>query len=137
MEIQGNVFKVGAVQSGTSSKGTPYSKQEVVIEYFEYPTDMWTQKIVVTLHGNNIEAYHLQAGDKVKVRFGLNINEWKDRFFQEVRLAQDGIQVISRLGQQQTEQPAANATGTVAQPQPAPAPQQPTEQEAKADDLPF
>ena len=137
MEIQGNVLRLGAVQSGTSKQGNPYTTQDVVVEYFEFPTDMWTQKIVIPLRGHNIEDYHLQVGDKVKVRFGLNIREWEGRFFQEVMLAQDGIQVISRLGQQQTAQPAANATGTVAQPQPAPAPQQPTEEEAHADGLPF
>ena len=130
MEIQGNVMKLGAVQTGTSRQGNPYITQDVVVEYFEFPTDMWTQKIVITLRGNHVEEYKLQVGDKVKVRFGLSVREWEGRFFQEVRLAQDGLQVISRLGQ---EQKPAETTAT----QPQPAPQAPTEQEAKADDLPF
>lgn len=142
MEIEGNVFKVGAVQSGTSKAGNPYTTQEVVVEFFEFPTDMWTQKIVLQLKGHSIEDYHLNVGDKVKVRFGLNINEWKGRFFQEVRLAQDGLQIISRLGQ---KEPDANAKATVAQATAqasTPAPQQPatqmqTQPTEQADDLPF
>ncbi|MCR5366555.1 MAG: DUF3127 domain-containing protein [Prevotella sp.] len=133
MEIQGNIFKVGAVQSGTSRQGNPYTTQEVVVEYFEYPTDMWTQKIVLQLRGQNIESYHLNVGDKVKVRFGLNVREWEGRFFQEIRLAQDGIQVISRLGQQAEPQSAAKAADTVVKPEA----QAPNEQEVQADDLPF
>lgn len=142
MEIQGNVFKVGAVQSGTSKAGNPYTTQEVVVEFFEHQTDMWTQKIVLQLRGHSIEDYHLNVGDKVKVRFGLNMNEWNGRFFQEIRLAQDGLQVISRLSE---KAPDANATGTVAQTAaqvPTQTPQQPatqmqTQPTEQADELPF
>ena len=98
MQIEGNVYAVGAVQSGTSSNGNQWKKQEVVVEFFEFPTDMWTQKIVVTLMGHNVDDYHLNIGDKVSVRFGLVMNEWKGRYFQEIRLAQDGLKVLSRLG---------------------------------------
>ena len=59
MEIQGNVMKLGAVQTGTSKQGNPYITQDVVVEYFEFPTDMWTQKIVITLRGNHVEEYKL------------------------------------------------------------------------------
>ena len=135
MEIKGNVMKVGAVQSGTSSNGNPWKKQDVVVEFFEYETDMWTQKIVLTLMGHNMDDYHLNVGDKVSVRFGLNMREWNDRFFQEVRLAQDGLKVISRLGQEQAGDTACTTADEA--PKHEPAPQEPTETEAKADGLPF
>lgn len=96
MEIQGNVLKVGAVQSGTSKAGNAWQSQEIVVEYFEHETDMWSQKIVITLKGHNVDDYHLKESDKVKVRFGLNYREWEGRYYQEVKLAQDGIQVINR-----------------------------------------
>lgn len=127
MEIQGNVMEVGAVQSGTSSNGNAWKKQEVVVEFFEFPTDMWTQKIVITLLGNNVDEYHLNVGDKVSVRFGLNTNEWKGRYFQEIRLAKDGLKVLSRLGE------PANVKADEPKPQPQVQPQ-PAEQ---ADGLPF
>lgn len=127
MEIQGNVMEVGAVQSGTSTNGNAWKKQEVVVEFFEFPTDMWTQKIVVTLLGHNVDEYHLNVGDKVSVRFGLNTNEWKGRYFQEIRLAKDGLKVLSRLGE------TANVKADEPKPQPQVQPQ-PAEQ---ADGLPF
>lgn len=127
MEIQGNVMEVGAVQSGTSTNGNAWKKQEVVVEFFEFPTDMWTQKIVVTLLGHNVDEYHLNVGDKVIVRFGLNTNEWKGRYFQEIRLAKDGLKVLSRLGE------PANVKADEPKPQPQVQPQ-PAEQ---ADGLPF
>lgn len=127
MEIQGNVMEVGAVQSGTSTNGNAWKKQEVVVEFFEFPTDMWTQKIVVTLLGHNVDEYHLNVGDNVSVRFGLNTNEWKGRYFQEIRLAKDGLKVLSRLGE------PANVKADEPKPQPQVQPQ-PAEQ---ADGLPF
>lgn len=127
MEIQGNVMEVGAVQSGTSSNGNAWKKQEVVVEFFEFTTDMWTQKIVITLLGNNVDDYHLNVGDKVSVRFGLNTNEWKGRYYQEIRLAKDGLKVLSRLGE------PTNVKAEEPKPQPQAQPQ-PTEQ---ADGLPF
>lgn len=128
MEIQGNVMKVGAIQSGTSKSGTTWRTQEVVIEYFEFPSDMWTQKIVIQLRGDSIEDYHLQVGDKVRLRFGLNYREWEGRFYQEVRIAQDGLQVLSRLDGTEKKVPTEkeNAVQVV----------EPTQKE-NVDDLPF
>ena len=135
MEIQGNVMKVGQLQTGTGQNGE-WQRQDYVIEYFEHETDMWTQKIIISLMGDNIKHYGLQVGDKVKVRFGLNFREYQGRFYQDVRLAQDGITKLSSLGGGTTAQPAqTNAPqGTTAAPAATPQPQ--TEGEKK-DDLPF
>lgn len=90
-------MKVGQLQTGTGQNGE-WQCQDYVIEYFEHDTDMWTQKIIVSLMGDNIKHYGLQIGDKVKVRFGLNYREYQGRFYQDVRLAQDGITKLSSLG---------------------------------------
>lgn len=147
MQIEGNVYKVGEVQSGTSQQGNQWRRQNVVVEYYENPTDMWTQKIVLQLGGNHIDEYHLKVGDKVRVRFGLYANEWQGKYYQEVKLAQDGLQVISRLGQQQTATPPATTPPTAQQPpvdmekaqelKPAQEIAQPDKVEVKGDDLPF
>ena len=119
MKIQGRVFKVCDVQKGTRKDGSEWRRQDVVIEYFENASDMWTQKIVVQLNNSFIDEYHLREGDNVSVRFGLYTNEWNGRYFQEVRLAQDGLQVLSRAGQraaqiaqptEQVQQPPATQT---------------------------
>ena len=132
MEIQGNIMKVGQLQTGTGQNGE-WQRQDYVIEYFEHETDMWTQKIIVSLMGDNIKHYGLQVGDKVKVRFGLNFREYQGRFYQDVRLAQDGITKLSSLGGGTIAKPAqTNAPqGTTAAPAATP------QAEGKGDDLPF
>jgi hypothetical protein len=132
MEIQGNVMKVVQLQTGTGQNGE-WQRQDYVIEYFEHETDMWTQKIIVSLMGDNIKHYGLQVGDKVKVRFGLNYREYQGRFYQDVRLAQDGITKLSSLGGGTTAKPAQTNA-----PQGTTATQEVTPQaEGNGDDLPF
>lgn len=97
MQIEGNVMRVCPVQSGTSANGNEWRRQTIVVEFFEHETDMWTQKIVVQLQGHHIDDYHLKEGDKVRMRFGFFADEWNGRYFQTIRIAQDGLQVISRL----------------------------------------
>ena len=125
-------MKVGQLQTGTGQNGE-WQRQDYVIEYFEHDTDMWTQKIIVSLMGDTIKHYGLQVGDKVKVRFGLNYREYQGRFYQDVRLAQDGITKLSSLGggttakQAQTNAPQGTTAAPAATPQ----------AEGKGDDLPF
>ena len=90
-------MRVCPIQSGTSANGNEWIRQTVVVEFFEHETDMWTQKIVVQLQGHHIDDYHLKEGDKVRMRFGFFADEWNGRYFQTIRIAQDGLQVISRL----------------------------------------
>ena len=132
MEIQGNVMKVGQLKAGTGQNGE-WMRQDYVIEYYEHETDMWTQKIIISLMGDNIKHYGLQVGDKVKVRFGLNYREYNGNFYQDVRLAQDGITKLGSLGGGTTAQYAqTNAThGTTAAPAATP------QAEGKSDGLPF
>ena len=126
MKINGTVIKVGAVQSGTSQQGNPWTRQDVVVSYKEQAEDLVSQSVVISLKGDNVENYKLGVGDEVQVRFGLRHNEWQGRFFLEAWIAPNGLQVISRKGQKK----------------PAPTPQQqttPTTQEngKEKDDLPF
>jgi len=121
-------MRVGKVQEGTSQQGNQWRRQEVVIEFFEHDTDMWSEKIVLQLRGDMIDLYHLQVGDKVRVRFGLNFNEWNGKFYQEIRLAQDGLQVISRLGDAAAAEPQSDEKE---EDQPK------AENGEKEDDLPF
>lgn len=96
MEIEGNIMRVGPIEQGTSKAGNQWRRQTVVVEFFEHDTDMWTQKIVVQLTGHYID-FGLKQGDKVKMRFGFFADEWNGRYFQTIKIAQDGLQVISRL----------------------------------------
>ena len=126
MKINGTVIKVGAVQSGTSQQGNPWTRQDVVVSYKEQAEDLVSQNVVISLLGDNIEGFHLGFGDEVQVHFGLRHREWQGRFFLEAWIAPNGLQVISRKGQEK----------------PASAPQQQTttptqENGEKKDELPF
>lgn len=126
MEIKGNVLKVGTIQSGTSQAGKEWRSQEVVVEFFETPEQMWSQKIVINLRNEQIEGFRLSEGDKVRVRFGLNYSEYNGRFYQRIALAQDGLTLMQRMGEQPTPQ---QTTEPIKQEEP--------KQEEKQDELPF
>lgn len=126
MEIKGNVLKVGAIQSGTNQAGREWRSQEVVVEFFETPEQMWSQKIVINLRNEQIEGFRLSEGDKVRVRFGLNYSEYNGRFYQRVALAQDGLTLMQRMGEQPTPQQPTEPTK-----------QEEPKQEEKQDELPF
>lgn len=126
MEIKGNVLKVGAIQSGTNQAGREWRSQEVVVEFFETPEQMWSQKIVINLRNEQIEGFRLSEGDKVRVRFGLNYSEYNGRFYQRVALAQDGLTLMQRMGEHPTPQQPTEPTK-----------QEEPKQEEKQDELPF
>lgn len=126
MEIKGNVLKVGTIQSGTNQAGKEWRSQEVVVEFFETPEQMWSQKIVINLRNEQIEGFRLSEGDKVRVRFGLNYSEYNGRFYQRVALAQDGLTLMQRMGEPSSPQ---QPTEPIKQEEP--------KQEEKQDELPF
>lgn len=126
MEIKGNVLKVGAIQSGTNQAGKEWRSQEVVVEFFETPEQMWSQKIVINLRNEQIEGFRLSEGDKVRVRFGLNYSEYNGRFYQRVALAQDGLTLMQRMGEPSSPQQPTEPTK-----------QEEPKQEEKQDELPF
>jgi hypothetical protein len=126
MEIKGNVLKVGAIQSGTNQAGREWRSQEVVVEFFETPEQMWSQKIVINLRNEQIEGFRLSEGDKVRVRFGLNYSEYNGRFYQRVALAQDGLTLMQRMGEPSSPQQPTEPTK-----------QEEPKQEEKQDELPF
>ena len=52
MIFQGRIFKILPLQTGTSKDGKEWRKQEFVFVYFENPTDRWSDKVVLSLMGN-------------------------------------------------------------------------------------
>lgn len=87
MIFQGRIAQIMPIQSGTGENGKEWRKQEFVFEYFENPTDRWSDKVILSIHGDNIEKYALQEGEEVIIGFGHNISkEWKGRVFNELRM---------------------------------------------------
>lgn len=137
MNLKGEIIWVGQPLSGTSQRGSAWSKQDFVLRYNQgqYPND-------ICLSVFNQEKYigKIRVGMNVSVDFDCTVRDWTDKNQQlhkqnDLTIWRDGMHTIGVNGQQaqgqQAAQPAAQAS---AQPTPPPAP---AKQEQQADELPF
>lgn len=86
MEFTGRIARVLPVQTGTGKNGNEWKKQEFVFEYFENPSDRWSDKVVLSVMNDRISEYDLHEDDAVKIGFGHSITEWNGRIFNELRM---------------------------------------------------
>lgn len=132
MIFEGRVNRVLQVESGTSKNGTDWKKQKFVFEYFENPTDRYSDKVLLELWGDRVDL-NLKEGEPVRCGFGISVREYNGNIYNEVRLYK--IERLTAGGgdkpEVKTEQPAAPAA---VQQQPAPAQAAGGE---RRDDLPF
>jgi hypothetical protein len=135
MEFEGRILKVLPKQEGVSERtGNAWATQEFIFEYFEHPTDRYSDKVLLRTFDTNHMA-QLVEGANVRIGFGHSVREYtkdgKTSTFNEVRLYK--FEVISK--------PA----DTTADPQPADSPQPQSDapqgdangEGGKGDDLPF
>ena len=150
MELEGRISVVMPVNSGVSQRnGNSWKSQEFILEYFWFPNQVEPSYIVMRVFGEEkIKKFNLQPNDNVKVRFHLEAHEFNGRWYNEPAQVSGVTFVGASAGK---NNPAANATGTVAQQQPtsyatgtvaqqptAGATGTPTEaQQEESDDLPF
>lgn len=138
MQFEGRVKEVMPVQSGVSQRsGEPWSSQEFVFGFYETSDAIYEKEIVLKLRNDKIQQYNLQVGDKIKAKFGLGINNYQGRKYNEIYTGDIEILQRAQPAQQPAQQPAPAPQPT---PQPAPAPQgeqqeQPTP--GVGNDLPF
>ena len=86
MEFQGRIAKVLPMRQGTSTRtGNEWYAQPFVFEYFENPTDRWSDKVLLSIMGERIREADLHEGDEVIVGFGPNTREWNGKYFNDVR----------------------------------------------------
>ena len=127
MKFKGRIFKLFPMQSGTSQRGRDWQKQEFVFEFFELPTDRWSQKIKVTFTGDRINP-DIQEGEEVICEFELRTNEWNGKFFNEafgvMLVRQSAIPSPTENGQGAQAAPSDNG---VTPPQASPQPPQSTQ----------
>ena len=122
MDINGIVYKILPVQSGTSARGE-WQKREIIIEQ----PDEFSRKVCVTFFGDKAaEAANLREGDKVSISINIESREYNGRWYTNVNAWR------------------INQTPTVATPAAAPAVEEaPFKEPAMpamaddADDLPF
>lgn len=133
MQFEGRVKEVMPVQSGVSQRnGEPWSNQEFVFGFYETSDAIYEKEIVLKLRNDKIQQYNLQVGDKIKAKFGLGINNYQGRKYNEIYTGD--IEILQRA------QPTQPAPAPQPAPQPAPAPQseqQDTATPGVGNDLPF
>ena len=128
MEINGLVYKILPVQSGTSARGE-WQKREIIVEM----PDDFNRKVCVTFFGDKAaDAANLREGDKVSISINIESREYNGRWYTDV--------IARRIEPKGATQPQYSeplpASAPVA---PAAAPM-PTEEPVMAqvvDDLPF
>ena len=90
MEFEGRILKVLPKQEGVSERtGNPWATQEFVFEYFENPTDRYSDKVLLRTFDTNIMA-QLNEGASVRIGFGHSVRDFtkdgKTSTFNELRL---------------------------------------------------
>ena len=87
MEFIGKVYRLFAVQSGTSqNSGNEWRKQEFIFEYKEDPAQRWSDKVLLSLQNSKIDELSLKEGDDVKVGFEHHVREYNGRWYNEIRI---------------------------------------------------
>lgn len=133
MQFEGRVKELMPVQSGVSQRnGEPWSSQEFVFGFYETSDAIYEKEIVLKLRNDKIQQYNLQVGDKIKAKFGLGINNYQGRKYNEIYTGD--IEILQRA------QPTQPAPAPQPAPQPAPAPQSEQQEQPTpgvGNDLPF
>jgi hypothetical protein len=81
MDFTGTVVQVLPESSGVSKNGTPWRKQEAVIEIpGQYP-----KRVCISIWKDNIEKFALRQGELVTVSFDLESREYNGRWYTEVK----------------------------------------------------
>lgn len=80
MEIQGTIFDVLALQSGTGRNGE-WKKQEFILE----TQGQFPKKVCIALWGDKIQESVLQKGNKVTVQFDIESREYNGKWYTEAK----------------------------------------------------
>ena len=86
MEFKGRIYRLFPIQSGKSAKGTDWEKQDFIFEYFENPTDRWSDKVLLSIMGDRIKESDLHEGDECIIGFSHSVRDWQGKYFNDVRI---------------------------------------------------
>ena len=82
LEIEGRIFSILPLQSGTSKAGNEWKKQDFVLETeTQYP-----KKVCMTMWGEKIEQFNISEGDKVRAAFDIESREYNGRWYTDVKV---------------------------------------------------
>ena len=130
MEFSGRIMKVLPAMEGTSQRtGNAWKIQTFIFEYFEQPTDRYSDKVVIETFDTKIMDV-LQENLPVRIGFGHKTEERNGRYFNRITMYK--FDVLNGKLLQDEQQPQMQATAAEALP-----PHLAQGAEQKKDDLPF
>ena len=112
MEFKGRIYKVLETTSGKSRDNKEWQKQEFIFEFFENPTDRYSDKVVLSVMNDRIREYDLHEGDEVQIGFGHSVREYNGRWFNDIRLYKLEKASKMPLFEEQAKEAPAYSEGT-------------------------
>lgn len=101
MIFNGRISKVMAPQTGVSQRtGNEWTQQEFVFEYFENPTDRYSDKVCLRTFDKKIME-RLHEGQECRIGFGHSVREHEGRVFNELRMYSFETAVASAMAHAQ------------------------------------
>lgn len=86
MTLKGRIYKVFPCVQGTSAAGNQWVKQDFIFEFFECPTDRYSDKVLLSCMNERIKEYDIHEGDEVRIGFGHRVREYNGRYFNELSM---------------------------------------------------
>lgn len=129
MEFTGRIMKVLPTRSGVSKAGKEWKTQQFIFEYFENPSDRYSDKVVIETFDTNIME-QLEENATVRIGFGHRYEEYNGNYYNRLTMYK-----FERLDHTTAMKPAPAADAPTNGDTSVVVPQQ--KQEEKTDDLPF
>ena len=107
MKVQGRIKKLMPIQTGISRIGNNWKKQDFILEYFEEPTDQYSDTVMLSLMNDRIDEYNLKEGDEVEVDVRHQVKAYGERVYND--LFWRSIEKVNKP-KPATEQPAPQPT---------------------------
>lgn len=86
MEFTGRIKQVLAERSGISQRtGNPWKTQAFIFEYFENPSDRYSDTVVLETFDTNVMAI-LKENLNVRIGFGHHVREYNGNTYNECRM---------------------------------------------------
>lgn len=136
MKVQGRVKKLMPEESGVSKIGNPWRSQEFIFEWFDDPSQTFSDMALLRVRNEDIDRCNLQEGEEVIVDIRHNLNDYKERLYNNV-YARSIEKVKAVTDTQQTVQAETHVEATAEQKAAMAQLEKMGESDGGEDDMPF
>ncbi len=84
MKVQGRVKKLMPEEAGISKIGNPWRSQEFIFEWYDDPSQTFSDMALLRVRNEDIDRYNLQEGEEVIVDLRHNLNDYKNNLYNNV-----------------------------------------------------